>query len=43
MRGQKDLRTVKKGVNKTEYQGENCYKMLQNGQMTDFGEKLDQI
>ncbi len=38
-RGQKDLRTVKKGVNKIE----NWYKMLQNGQMTDFCEKLDQL
>ncbi len=42
MRGQKDLRTMKKGgVNKIENQGENWYKILQNGQITDFGEKLD--
>ncbi len=38
MRGQKDLRTVKKGVNKIENQGENRYIMYQNGQMTDFCE-----
>ncbi len=36
MRGQKDLGTVKKGVNKIENQGENWYKMFQNGQITDF-------
>ncbi len=36
MRGQNDLRTVEKGVNKIENQGENWSKMLQNGQMTDF-------
>ncbi len=29
-----------KGVNKIENQGENSYKMLQNGQMTDLGETL---
>ncbi len=40
MRGQKDLRTMKKGVNKIKNQGENWYKMLQNCQMTDFGETL---
>ncbi len=39
MRGQKDLRTVKKGVNKIENQGENWYKMFQNGPVTDFCEK----
>ncbi len=43
MRGQKDLRTVKKGVNKIENQGENWCKMLQNDQMTDFCEKLEQF
>ncbi len=43
MRGQKDLRTVKKGVNKIVNQGENWYKMLQNGQMTDLCETLDQL
>ncbi len=39
MKGQKDLRTKKSGggcVNKIENQGENWYKMLQNGQMTDL-------
>ncbi len=39
VRGQKYLRTVKKGVNKIENQGEHWYKMFQNGQMTDFCEK----
>ncbi len=40
MRGQKDLRTVKKrGVNKIENQGENWYKMFQNGQITNYSEK----
>ncbi len=41
MRGEKDLITM--GVNKTENQGENLYKMLQNGQMTDLSEKLEQL
>ncbi len=40
---QKYLRTVSKGINKIENQGENWQKMLQNGQMTDFCEKLDQL
>ncbi len=26
-----------------ENQGKNWYKMIQNGQMTDFGEILDQL
>ncbi len=43
MRGQKDLRTMKNGVNRIENQGEYLYKLLQNSQMTDFGEKLDQL
>ncbi len=30
MRGQKGLRSMKKGVNWIENQGENGYKMLQN-------------
>ncbi len=29
---------MKKGVNKIENQGENWYKMLQNGQKLDIGE-----
>ncbi len=41
--GQKDLRIMKKGVNRIDNQGENWYKMLQNGQMKDFGEKVDQF
>ncbi len=28
MRGQKDIRTAKKGVNKIESQGENWYEMV---------------
>ncbi len=43
MRGQKDLITMKKVVNKIENQGENWYKLLQKCQMTDFGEKIDQL
>ncbi len=43
MRDQKDLRTVKKGVNKIENQGEYWYKMFQNYQMTDFCKKIRQI
>ncbi len=34
---------MKKGFKKIEKQGENWYKMLQNGQMTDLGETFDQI
>ncbi len=34
---------MKNGVNKIENQGENWYKMFQNGQMTEFGEKLYQL
>ncbi len=30
MRGQKDLRSIKKGVNWIENHGENWYKMLKN-------------
>ncbi len=40
MRGQKDLRIVKKGANKIENQGENWYKMFQNGQITYFCGKM---
>ncbi len=39
MRGQKDLRTMKNGINKIKIQRESWYKMLQNGQMMDFGKK----
>ncbi len=42
MRDQKDLRKMKKVVNKIN-QGQNWYKMLHNGHMKDFGEKLDQF
>ncbi len=37
------IKTMKKGVNKIGNQEENWYIMLQNGQMTDSGEKLDQL
>ncbi len=43
MGGQKDLRTIEKGVNHVDNQKENWYKMLQNCQMTDFVAKLDRI
>ncbi len=43
MRGQKDLRTVKRGTNKIENQGKNWYKFIQNGQRTDFCETLDEL
>ncbi len=35
MRGQRDLRTMKKGINHIKNQGENLYKMLQNGPMKE--------
>ncbi len=41
--GQKDLRTLKKGSTRSKIKGENWCKMLQNGEMTDFCEKLDQL
>ncbi len=34
---------MKKGVIKIENQGNIGYEMLQNCQMTDFGEKLGQL
>ncbi len=43
MRGQTDLSSCTKGVNMIENHGENWYKMIQNGQMIDFGGKLDTI
>ncbi len=42
MRGQKDLRTMKKGVKKIEKQGEIWYKMFQTCQMTDLVKKVHQ-
>ncbi len=33
---QKDPRTIKEGINKIENQGQNWYKTLENGQMTNF-------
>ncbi len=40
MKGQKDLRTIKNGANLIRNQREDWHKMLQNNQMTDFGETL---
>ncbi len=34
---------MKKGVNKIENQGEIYYKVIQNCQTADFGEKFDQF
>ncbi len=42
IRGQRDLRTINKGVNKIENQGNNWYKVFGNGQMTDFAENFYQ-
>ncbi len=39
MRGQKDLKTIKTGVNKIKNQREDWYEMFQNGQMTDFDQQ----
>ncbi len=36
MRGQKDLRTMKKGVSKIENKEEMFYKIIQNCQMRDL-------
>ncbi len=43
MNGLKDLRSMKKGVNWVENQGENLYKMLKNSSITHFDETLDQL
>ncbi len=43
MKGQKDLRTMKKEVNYIENQGNNYYKMFQNDKMTVFANNLDQL
>ncbi len=43
MKGKEYLRTMKKGAKKIENQGKNWYKMLQNVQMTDFGDKIDKF
>ncbi len=43
MRGQKDLRTMKKGDNKIKNQEGIFCKMLQNCQMADFSETLGQL
>ncbi len=38
-----DLRTIKKAVNMIETHGKNWYKMLENGQRTDFVETFYQM
>ncbi len=43
MKGQNDLKTMINGVDWIKNEGENLYKMLQSCQMTDLGEKLDQL
>ncbi len=43
MRGQKDLKSMKMGVNWIENQGKHLYKMLKICQIIRFGEKLDQL
>ncbi len=43
MRGQQNLITMKKGVNKIDNQGENLYKLLQKCQMTAFCENIYQL
>ncbi len=40
---QRSKNNEKLGQQDKKNQGENCYKMLQNIQMTDLGEKLDQL
>ncbi len=40
MRGQKDLRLMKKRVNWIENQGENWYKMLKTCQIIQFGKNI---
>ncbi len=42
MRGQKDIITMKKSVNKIENKRDNWYKLLQKCQMTDICEKIYQ-
>ncbi len=41
--GSKRSKNCKKGGQQDRKSRENWYKMLQNGQMTDFFEKLDQL
>lgn len=43
MKGQIDLRTIKKEANKIENQGEDRYKILQNGEITVFGHSVIMI
>ncbi len=43
MGGQKDLRSMKKGVNWIENQGENWYKVLKNCYIIHSGDKIDQV
>ncbi len=43
LRSQKDLRSMKKGVNWIENQGENWHKMLENGKIIHFSEFFYQL
>ncbi len=43
MRGQKDLKSMKKGINWIENQDENLYKMLKISKIIHFGEKIDPL
>ncbi len=43
MKGQKDLKWMKKGVNWIENQGENWYKMLKICEIIHFGDKIEQF
>ncbi len=42
-RSKNNEKLQKKGTNKIENQRENWYKMLQNGEMTNFSETFDQL
>ncbi len=42
-KGSKRSKNHKKGGQQDRKSRKNLYKMLENGQMTDFAEKLDQI
>ncbi len=43
MKNQKDLRSMKNGVNWTENEGKKLYKMLKNSLIMHFDEKLNQL
>ncbi len=43
MMDHKDLRPIKKGLNKIENEGEIWYTIIKNRQMTEFGETLGKL